>query len=128
MLDWVKRLKAWLRPRQRYLSGLPDWRNLPAVTRLPVNQTGPFLPQFMVPPAVRPVRGPKGMGIIFCWDHLRPLGWHEYQYWQYRTLPHGWAIMAVPNEGAELPGTRWRDDEGYWREEWGNVDDDAAAT
>lgn len=117
ILSWLKRLKAWVRPRpQRYLSGILDWCDLPAITRLPVNQVGPFLPQFMVHPEVG-VRGARGTGTIYCWDHLRPLGWHEYRYWQTHTLPHGWAVISVPNEGAESLGVRWRDEDGYWQEE-----------
>jgi hypothetical protein len=119
MFKWLRRLWPQLLPRQ--------FEARENITRVPVYEVGPFLPQFLVPPAVCPVRGPKETGIIFCGDHLRPLGWHEYQYWQCRTLPHGWAIMATPSEGAELPGTRWRDENGLWCEEWGDVDGTAAA-
>ncbi len=102
MFDWLKRLKTWLRPR-RCLSGLPDCGDLPAVTRLPVYEQGPFIPPF-----INPVL--KCTGIIWCWDHARPLGWREYKYWETRILPRGWGIIEPPDEGAMVPGERWRDD------------------
>lgn len=103
MLKWLKRLKAWFRPQpKRYLSGLRNWDDLPVLTKLPVYEQGPYIPSFVSPSD----RVPRQTGVIWCWDHSRPLGWREYRYWETRILPPGWGIVEIPDEGAVVPGER----------------------
>ena len=42
------------------------------------------------------------IGLMYEWDHLRPLGWTEYLYWTLHALPFGWSIVCIPAEGAEI--------------------------
>lgn len=44
------------------------------------------------------IRAEKKVGIMYEYDHQRPLSWKEYQHWLWNPLPFGWAIISEPDE------------------------------
>lgn len=40
----------------------------------------------------------KQLGVMWEWDHLRPLGLAEYKFWMRNVMPWGWSIIQAPQE------------------------------
>jgi len=38
------------------------------------------------------------MGVMWEYNHARPLTWEEYCYWTMNVLPFGWSIISAPTK------------------------------